>query len=162
MKMGDLDKQLAETHEMKERSWGKLLAITKRYFDNWAIGELVAHGYNDFKMGYMPLLANIHPQGITNNELAKKAKVTKQAMSKVVKELVANNYIKTQTNGTDKRSAVIFLTPKGKKLVLAARYRVFELEKEYEQVIGKESLENIKEVLQKIIGYHESLEKNDK
>lgn len=155
MKMSALDRQLLDTYQQKQKSWGKLLSILKRQFEAWATTELEGHGYADFKMGYMPLLMNIHPEGITNNELAKKAKVTKQAMSKVVKELVEAGYIVTETHGRDKRSSIISLTVKGKKLVLSARQKVFELEAEYETVIGKKKFAELKEMLTRIMDYHD-------
>lgn len=155
MNMKELDKQLLEFHQGKEQSWGKILAHLKRLFDAWAITELVKKGYEGFKMAYMPLLMNIHPEGITNNELAKKARVTKQAMSKVVKELLEYGYIKTAVHGTDKRSSIIFLTAKGKKLVVSARTRLSELEKEYEQLLGKNNFLQLKQQLMNIIHYHD-------
>lgn len=155
MKMSELDRQLLETYQQKQKSWGKLLSILKRQFEAWAVTELEGHGYADFKMGYMPLLMNIHPEGITNNELAKKAKVTKQAMSKVVKELVEAGYIVTETHGQDKRSSIISLTVKGKKLVLSARKKVSELEAEYEVIIGKKKFADLKEMLTRIMDYHD-------
>jgi DNA-binding MarR family transcriptional regulator len=155
MNRKELDKHLLETQGRKERSWGKILSHLKRQFDAWAVAELLKHGFDGFKMAYMPLLMNIHPDGITNNELAKKARVTKQAMSKVVKELVELGYIGTKANGTDKRSSIIFLTGKGKRLVLSARTRVFEIEKEYESLLGKKKFEELKESLIKIIQYHD-------
>lgn len=158
MNLKELDKQLLESQQRKEQSWGKILAHLKRQFDAWAIAELIKKGYEDFKMAYMPLLMNIHPEGITNNELAKKARVTKQAMSKVVKELVKYGYIKTEVHGTDKRSSIIFLTAKGKRLVLSARSRLFEMEKEYEELLGKSNFHLLKQQLLKIIHYHD--EKN--
>jgi DNA-binding MarR family transcriptional regulator len=155
MNSKELDKLLLESQNKKEKSWGKILAQLKRQFDAWAITELASYGYEGFKMGYMPLLMNIHPQGITNNELAKKARVSKQAMSKVVKELVQFGYIKTEILGSDKRSSIIYLTVKGKKLVLSARERVFEREKEYEQLLGKNKFHELKGLLLKIIHYHD-------
>jgi len=155
MKMSDLDKQLLDTYQQKQRSWGRLLSILKRQFEAWAIAELENNGYDDFKMGYMPLLMNIHPEGITNNELAKTAKVTKQAMSKVVKELVESGYITTEIHGRDKRSSIISLTTKGKRLVLSARRKVFDLEKEYEALIGKTKFTELKNTLTRIMDYHD-------
>jgi DNA-binding MarR family transcriptional regulator len=155
MKMSELDKQLQEFYQQKHKSWGKLISMLKRQFDHWATAELAENGYEDFKMGYMPLLMNIHPEGITNTELAKKAKVSKQAMSKVVKELQEGGYIQTEIHGQDKRSAIIYLTAKGKKLVLSARGKIFNLEKEYEAVIGKKKFEELKETLEKLIDYHD-------
>ena len=82
--------------------------------------------------------------------------VTKQAMSKVVNELAEAGYITTETDGSDRRSSIIYLTSRGKKLVLKTRTRLQELEKEYEQVLGKNELVQTKEMLQKLIDYHQS------
>lgn len=156
MTQKETDKRLLEFQKEKHLSVGKLISHLKRHFDAWAMTEFCEHGYAGFKMGYMPLIMNIHPEGITNNELAKKARVTKQAMSKVVKELTEADYITSETDGKDKRSAIIYLTPKGKRLVLSARERVRELEKEYEKVLGKKELPLFKEMLLKLIEYHDS------
>ena len=85
---------------------------------------------------------NIHPEGTTNNELAKKARVSKQTMSNVVKELTEGNDIRSETHGQDKRSSIIYLTLKGKKLVVSVRDRVTDLESEYEKVLDKKNLAN--------------------
>ena len=154
MTQKETDKRLLEFQKEKQQSIGKLISHLKRHFDAWAMTEFCGHGDADFKMGYMPL--NIHPEGITNNELAKKARVTKQAMSKVVKELTEADYIASETDGNDKRSSIIYLTPKGKKLVLSARERVLTLENEYEKVLGKKELAQFKDMLLKLIDYHDS------
>lgn len=158
MKLSELDKQLLVLQQQKIWNWGKLINILKRHFDAWATAQLAAHGYEDFKMGYMPLLMNIHPEGITNNELAKKAKVTKQAMSKVVKELIEGSYIETEVHGTDRRSTILFLTQKGKKLVITAKSKVLDLEKEYEAVLGKRKFEELKNLLFTLANHHEKVE----
>lgn len=156
MTQKETDKRLLEFHQHKHKSVGKLISHLKRHFDAWAMTEFCEHGYTDFKMGYMPLIMNIRPEGITNNELAKKARVTKQAMSKVVRELTEADYITAETDGKDKRSSIIYLTPKGKQLVLAARDRVLDLEKTYEKLLGKKELLQFKEMLFKLIDYHDS------
>lgn len=149
-----MDKQLLDYHQQKQHSMVKLINHLKRHFDAWASSELAVLGKGDFKLGYLPLIMNIHPEGITNNELAKKAMVTKQAMSKVVNELVEADYIRTETDGRDKRSAIIYLTAKGKKLVIDARTRVTALEKEYEILLGIRKFEDFKEMLKRLVEYH--------
>jgi DNA-binding MarR family transcriptional regulator len=111
-------KQTASTPaESEPKNIGKLINMWKRFFDDWAHEELNNHGYDYFKMSYMPFIMNISEQGSTNNEIAIKAKVTKQAMSKVVKELLAFDLIKIQKHETDARAALIFLTQNGKDLI---------------------------------------------
>ena len=69
---------------LRERAIGRLLWRMKRYMDGFVEPRLQALGYRDFKMSYLMFLANIDEQGTTNNELAKRAGVTKQMMSKIV------------------------------------------------------------------------------
>lgn len=156
MKASELDKEFLFFHKNKEKSWGKIITLLKKQFDNWATEELADNGYDDFKMSYMPLLVNISPEGITNNELAKKARVTKQAMSKIVKELIALGYVETEVHGQDKRSANVYLTNKGKKLLITARTKVLDLEKKYEQLLGKRKFEELKGLLLLIIEDHDT------
>jgi DNA-binding MarR family transcriptional regulator len=156
MKMSELDKQLLDFQQQKEKSWGKIITLLKKQFDSWATEELLTHGYADFKMSYMPLLVNISPEGITNNELAKKARVTKQAMSKIVNELMAMGYVETKTLGQDKRSANVHLTAKGKKLLITAKTKVQDLEGKYEQLLGKKRFVELKNMLKLIIENHDT------
>lgn len=156
MKMSELDRQIIDFQQKKEKSWGKIITLLKKQFDNWATEELTKHGYDNFKMSYMPLLVNIRPDGITNNELAKKARLTKQAMSKIVKELTALGYVETEVHGQDKRSSNVYLTTKGKKLLISAKTKVIDLEKRYEQLLGKKKFDELKETLAKIIDHHDA------
>ena len=155
MNPSELDKQLLASQQYKERSWVKLISVIKRQLDAWATVEVARQGYNDFKLGHMPLLMNISPGGITNTELAKKARVTKQAMSKVVNELLELGYIETIVHDSDKRSSVISLTVKGKQLVITARKCMLRLEAEYEQQFGKQQFEKAKDMLLKVMHYNE-------
>lgn len=93
---------------------GKLINTWKRFFDDWAYEQLNFHGYDYFKMGYMPFIMNISVNGSTNNDVAKKAKVTKQAMSKVVKELLEHELIKIEKHETDARVSLIFYSKRYK------------------------------------------------
>lgn len=154
MKKSELDEQLVATQQMKLRSWGKIISILKRQFDAWASEEFFKSGHEHMKMWYMPLIMNIGPDGITNNELAKKAFMTKQAMSKIVKELLQLGYIETQTDSVDKRCSNIFLTDKGKKFAIESRIKICGMEDEYEKLLGKQKFEEVKDILLEIIDHN--------
>jgi len=150
-----LDEQLAQTEHIKKRNWGKLLAVSKRQFDDWATQRLAGHGYEDFKMVYMPVLMNITRNGTNNNDLACHARVTKQAMSKVAKELQKLGYIKAKTSPEDKRSTIFSLTERGKKLVIQARLAVQDLMNEYREVFGKEDFDKMIDLMIKLAEYND-------
>ncbi len=148
-----LDQKLKDTEFIKVNSWGKILTHLKRQFDQWATLKLNQGGYKHFKMAHMPVLMNIKAEGTNNNDLAKSARVTKQAMSKVAKELVEYGYIKTKTDLSDKRSTIFMLTDKGKKLVIEARLCVKDLMDEYRTIIGSEEYDRTLQTLLRIIDY---------
>ena len=155
MKKAELDTILRETEQIKVRSWGKVLSYLRRQFEAWTTEKLSDQGYSDFSMAHMPLIMNIKPEGTNNNELAAIAKISKQAMSKVVKDLLQKGYIETKTDAADKRSTIISLTEKGKRFVIKARYCVQELTVEYHNLLGKKEYEHMIDNLQKIIDYNE-------
>lgn len=156
----DIDNALREMVSESSRSWGRMSYQAKRVFDEWAMKELAQQGYPDFKMAYMPLLMNIGVDGNTNKEIAAKSRVTKQAMSKVVKELEELGLIKVSAHSTDKRSVMIFLTDKGKKMVYTAKIHVKTLTSEYKKIIGDINYEIMIDSLSKIINYHDNILKS--
>jgi len=102
----------------------------------------------------MPLIMNIKPEGTNNNELAAVAKISKQGMSKVVKDLLLKGYIETKIDPSDKRSTIILLTDKGKRFVIQARHCVKTLTTEYQNLLGRREYEHMIDNLMKIIEYN--------
>lgn len=150
-----IDQLLKDTEFIKRHSWGKIVTHLKRQFDAWATDQLVRNGYKNFKIAYMPVLMNIGPDGRNNNDLAKHARVSKQAMSKVIQDLLQSGYIKTKADEQDKRSMVLHLTDKGKKLVVETRLCVKSLMDEYRQEVGDKEFEQALSVLVKILDYND-------
>ncbi len=153
----EIDDALRIMVNESSRSWGRMSYQAKRVFDEWAMKELAQQGYPNFKMAYMPLLMNIGLNGNTNKEIAAKSRVTKQAMSKVVKELEDLGLIKVSQHSTDKRSVMIFFTDKGKKMVYTAKLQVKALTDEYKKIIGEKNYEIMIDSLSKIIAYHDNV-----
>lgn len=151
-----LDDELLATESIKARSLGKILNHLKREFDTWACREFTKHGYNDFKMAHVPVLMNIDVGGTTNQELAKRTKVSKQAMSKVLRELQESGYIKAKVHADDKRSITLTLTERGKKLVLNSRKRMILLHEDFNKLFGEKKFNELIDHLLQIIHYYES------
>lgn len=150
-----LHQTLRDTEFLRTYSWGKILTLLKKQFEQWAIDRLQSRGYKDFKMAYFPVIMNIDVEGTNNNDLARRARVTKQAMSKVVKELKRMGYVTTKTDPRDKRSAIFTLTEKGKKFVASTRVCVKELMDEYRGMMKKGEFDDLLEKLLVIIDYND-------
>ncbi len=128
---------------IRERSIGRLIWRLKRQMDGFMEPRLHELGFTDFKISYLIFLANIEERGITNNELAKKACVTKQMMSKVVGLLEEAGYIYTQKNPSDSRSSIIFLNERGKDLFIALKSCVEEVRNKFDAIVGQDRMEEV-------------------
>jgi DNA-binding MarR family transcriptional regulator len=151
----NLDKQMSEVSLLPSQNWAKLISLSKKQFDEWTINRLASCGYTNFKIAYMPVLVNIKIEGIGNKELAIRVRVTKQAMSKVLKELLDLGYITSKVSKEDKRNSIISLTDKGKKLVILCRQSIIELMEEYRTVFGRNEFDSVLSMLHKIMEYND-------
>jgi len=150
-----LDSKLKDTAYIHECGWGKILGHLRKQFEQWAMERFAQKGYKGFKMAYMPVIMNIDMHGTNNNDLANRAQVTKQAMSKVVKELQKSGYISSRQDSKDKRSVIFTLTAKGKDFILGARASVADLMNEYRKELGKKNYEDLLNKLVSIIEYND-------
>ena len=135
---------------------GRLFWRLKRYTGNFIEPRLHALGYTDFKMSYLMFLSNIEENGITNNELAKRACVTKQMMSKIVGLLENEGYVYTQKNPTDSRSSIIFLNDRGKELFVTIKVCMQEVRDKFDQIVGPERMEEVIDTMVALISTLES------
>jgi DNA-binding MarR family transcriptional regulator len=157
-----LEKELDKLSINKEYNFGRVLSHLKKHFDEWSLANLSRAGYPNMKMGYMAFLMNIGSEGITNNDLAKKIRVTKQAMSKTSKELQQLNLIELSPNPADARSSLITLTTYGLKMVINCRQKMNELTGKYIEVVGQKKYRETLDNMNKFISIHISMEDDHK
>ena len=146
---------------IRERSIGRLVWRMKRHLDATIEPQLHARGYTDFKMSYLMFLANIDQNGTTNNELAKLAGITKQAMSKIASSLEEAGYVYTQPHAKDARATLLFLNERGKALFQDMKVVVESVYQNFEGIIGHERLENFIETMLDILKTVENQKVNE-
>lgn len=140
-----------QMRQLRSRAVGRLFWRLKRHMDNFMEPRLHELGYKDFKMSYLMFLSNIDEAGTTNNELAKRACVTKQMMSKIVSVLESEGYIYTQKNPNDSRSSVIFLNDRGKELFFALRHCMEEVRTKLDSIVGPERMEQVVDTMVELV-----------
>lgn len=153
-----LEKELGKLAVNNNENFAKILSYLKRHFDEWCLGNLSKAGYPDMKVGYMAFLMNIGPDGITTTELAKKIRVTKQAMSKTSKELQNLGLIELTPHPDDARSSLITLTTHGMKVIIHARQKLTGLTEQYIKAVGQKKYMETLDTLNKIIQVHVAME----
>lgn len=157
----NVQKQLADYMRRNDRNWAYLIWTCRRLFEKRMQQAMHNAGVDPFKTSYIPFLAAVSLKKITNRELAKRAKVPKQAMSRTVKEMEELGLIMTEKNQKDGRSAYIRLTAEGEKRLLAVKQAQQSIMDEYKQVVGEEDFTIAVTVLQQIVAFHESLAQDD-
>jgi len=142
-----------------ERLIFKQVYILKRHTDKAAADHLANLMPSDFNMTFMPYFMSIGHDGISNHNLVNKIMVTKQGVSKTVKELERLGLTYTQKSETDARSIMIFLTEKGKQLHDTICQMADDMTAEYTKLIGAKKYEQFIDTLIKISKWHEEQEK---
>ena len=143
--------------ENEKRRLIKILYILKRLIEDWAETNICDVYMPEFKVGYMPVFMCIGMKGISNNEVAKELKVSKMAVSKIIKELMNLKLIRSEKSTLDARSEILYLTNKGEafsKKISEIRNSVVE---EYKINTGRKNYETTIDVLLEIIQFHEVL-----
>jgi len=157
MDSAKIDKQLRAFDGLQDKNWQRLISILRKHLDIWAHRNIKPH-WGQMKISYMPIICNITVDGNTTSELARMTMISKQNMSRTIRELEQNGMIASRVNSNDKRSETLELTESGKQLVIDANTDVFRMSTIYKKLVGAKDLEIAVSVLNKIIDYHESLE----
>lgn len=138
-----------------ERLIFKVLYILRRYADKAASGYLSELIAGDFNITYLPYFMNIGHEGISNHDLVNKIMVTKQGVSKTVKELERLGLVYTDKSATDGRSIMIHLTDKGKGLHESVTKMANSITDQYVNLIGAKKYEQFIDTCIKISEWHE-------
>jgi len=137
----------------------KLLYIVKRLTDKASTAKLLQLISGDFNATFMPYFMSIGYDGISNHDLVNKIMVTKQAVSKTVKELERLGLVYTGKSETDARSIMIYLTPEGKTLYTSIFKMAEEMTDEYVKLVGAKKYEQFIDTFLMIKEFHEEKEK---
>ena len=149
---------MEDVHD-NERLIFKQVYFLKRHTDKAAAAHLASLMPIDFNITFMPYFMSIGHKGISNHNLVNKIMVTKQGVSKTVKELERLDLTYTRKSETDARSIMIFLTAKGKQLYDTIYQMANDMTAEYIKLIGAKKYEEFIDTLIKISKWHEEQEK---
>lgn len=109
-----------------------------------------ASGYADLTVPHTALFSVIDFAGTPIGVLARRAGVTKQAMSQVVDDLVRKGYVERHEDPADRRSRIVVLTDKGVEAIRSARRHIGQIEREYGHVLGHDGFETLCRLLSEI------------
>jgi DNA-binding MarR family transcriptional regulator len=108
-------------------------------------------GFTDVREAHNPVFAFVPAEGIRVTELARLAGMSKQAMSELVNELVANGYFDKEPDPTDGRAKLIVWSDRAWQLDKHAQEYFDQLEHELAQLVGVEPMQQLRRTLERIV-----------
>lgn len=115
---------------------GGLLRLLSDSVREHILRSVRTKGYEDLRRAHLAVFQFPSPDGSAPSVLAERAHVTKQSMNYLLGELEERGYLGRQGAPADGRSRVVFLTPRGKRLVKEMRQSVKEVEDEWRSMLG--------------------------
>src|SRR5579862_7827130 len=123
--------------ETRKRNLCRLIYITHRHFDEWGQNRWKEDGWGGLRPDHLRVLSIIGIDEVNNNELAKRARVSKQAMSKMVNDLADYGLIDINSDPNDSRAKFISVSKKGVDFMTYLKNNACDLQEHFSNLIGK-------------------------
>ncbi|WP_051814646.1 MarR family transcriptional regulator [Streptomyces iakyrus] len=126
---------------------GVLLFLPYRALENRVFAALAEAGFDDFTPAQARVMQRIGPQGTRLTELAEQAQITKQTAGFLVDQLEKAGYVTRVPDPTDKRARLVRGAKKAWAAKKVAYAVVAEVEREWEEHLGKRRMQQLREAL---------------
>lgn len=151
----DLLQEISVFKANKERLLGRLLNRSYRYMSDLAGDFLKGIGYENFRVGHIVALVHIGTDGININNLAAGAGMTKQGMSKLIKELQAEGFVAVVKDQNDARALIVKLTEKGFQAMVDWKNCTKHINQKFAEILGEDKLELFKDIMVELVHHYE-------
>ncbi len=125
----------------------RLLREFAKDFERRVLKKLHDRGHTDVRPSHSSVFANLGLGAVRVTELAERARVTQQAMGKMLKELERMGYVARDIDSADKRAKEIRLTDRGIKLVQNSMDAMAEVEAAYAAKVGEQQMRDLQALL---------------
>ncbi|MCG3125768.1 MAG: hypothetical protein CHACPFDD_00595 [Phycisphaerae bacterium] len=141
---------LADLQARRAGSVPRMLFNAYNVCRDYVLAELAGRGYPDVNMSHAVLLRQIDFQGTSLAELARRAGVSRQAMTKLARQLERLRYVRVQSDAGDRRIRVVRLTAHGLAMAAACIQAYEALERRFERVVGRGRLTTLRVAIRRI------------
>ncbi len=113
---------------------------------------LLDAGFDDIRPAHANVFPFVPPAGITVSDLAELAQVRKQTMAQAVEQLERLGYVERRPNPGDRRSRLVFLTPRGESVRPVTHAAAARVEQRWAELTSPQELEALRSSLQRLLG----------
>src|SRR5277367_495343 len=123
---------------------GVLLPLLYQIYSLEMQGALREAGFEDINPGAANVFTFLTSKGATVSELANLSHVRKQTMAQTVEQLERSGYVERRPNPSDRRSQLVFLTPRGKRIPPVTHKAAKAVEKRWARLSGADEFEALR------------------
>ena len=129
------------------KSIAVLLRDAYRTIDSEVLAAAAAAGF-EIQPGHAIVLRHLGEDGARPSEIAAKAQVTRQAITKALDDLERLGLVRRQPDPSDGRGITVHYTTRGLAALQIARTRMNELEREFASQVGARQWATFRKVLE--------------
>lgn len=133
------------------QSLARMASEFSKDYNQRVMRYLHANGYRDIRPAHNAVFGNVGLDAVRVTELAHRARVTQQAMGKMLKELEAMGYVRRATDKRDKRAKAIELTSEGAALVKTQLEAVKKIRDDYAERAGDDTVTSLERSLKDLL-----------
>jgi DNA-binding MarR family transcriptional regulator len=127
---------------------GFLLAKATQHWNELLAARFAAAGYADVRPSYGSVLLPLFEEdGLRMGELARRARLSKQTMTSMIRRLEGDGLIERRTDPSDARASLIFLTARSRRFAPVAAATLAELDTLARRLLGTKGIAGAKTAL---------------
>lgn len=131
---------------------GFLLAKASQRWNELLAERFAAHGFPEVRPAYGSILIPLYEEdGLRMGELARRARLSKQSMTALIRRLERDGLVGTGPDPGDGRAALVFLTPRARAFAPVAADVLAELDHDVAAVLATQELAAVKGALRSLI-----------
>jgi DNA-binding MarR family transcriptional regulator len=138
--------------ELTQPSIGLLLRLLYQLYSLEIQGALREAGFDDINPAAANVFTFLTSEGATVSELANLSHVRKQTMAQTVEQLEKSRYVVRRPNPLDRRSQLVFLTARGKRIPPVTHKAAAAVEKRWARLNGRDQLEILRTSMTDLLG----------
>jgi len=129
---------------------GALLRFSWEALRRRVLRDLAAAGFPDIGQAHLAVLQYPAPRGVRVTDLAAKARMSRQAVNYLVRELEAKGYLERRPDPSDGRGRLVHLTRRGEAATRSIRAAVKRQEREWQEQVGQRRLAELRCTLREL------------
>ena len=131
---------------------GFLLAKATQRWNELLVDRFAAAGWADIRPSYGSVLLPLYEQdGLRMGELARRARLSKQTMTTMIRRLEEDRLVERQPDPHDARASLVFLTSRSRRFEPVAAATLRELEVLVRRRLSARHLTAVKDGLRKLV-----------